>query len=147
MVEPRKYIVRYTIEGEREIMAESREQAQKMFIDVSVEDLAICGDLIADDPRTPEEIRQEAMAVCAKPSILSAMPDGVGYYYGFKPDGRRVDVCIDVSRGPSDLLWRAYVSGVRVGDSETGVFATKAAAEAAALAWIADHPRAKLSVS
>ena len=70
-------------------------------------------------------------------SVLSREPDGVGYYYGYAPgDFRR----IDVRRGPVDLLWRAFVAGERIGDAENRVWPTKDAAEAAALAWMKDHP-------
>jgi hypothetical protein len=65
-------------------------------------------------------------------TILSREPDGFGYYYGFAPGDHRQ---INVRRGPVDLLWRAFVGGVRVGDGETGVWNTKEEAEAAALAW------------
>lgn len=65
-------------------------------------------------------------------SILSALPDGCGYHYGFLPGDYRQ---INVRRGPADLLWRAYVGGERVGDHVDGVWSSKDEAEAAAIAW------------
>ena len=70
-------------------------------------------------------------------SILSELPDGSGYDYGFVEGDHRQ---INVRRGPQDLLWRAYVGGERVGDADTGVFEKKSEAEAAAIAWLKAHP-------
>lgn len=67
-------------------------------------------------------------------SVLSEMPDGCGYHYGFAPGDQRQ---INVRKGPADLLWRAHVGGERVGDDNTGVWETKDEAEAAALQTIA----------
>lgn len=53
-----KYIVQYIIEGEREIEADTREAAQEMFELISQCDLGTDGLLAADDPRTPEEIKE-----------------------------------------------------------------------------------------
>ncbi len=72
-------------------------------------------------------------------SILSKQPDGMGFYYGFHGSDPRQ---VNVRYGPEDLLWRAYVGGVRVGDAETGVFETKQEAEAAALKWMLENAEA-----
>jgi hypothetical protein len=79
-------------------------------------------------------------------SILSKMPDGFGFYYGLEPgDGfRQINVreengerCgtnnsdLNVLRGD----WVAYVGGEAVACA-----ATKAEAEAKAIAWAKSHP-------
>jgi hypothetical protein len=79
-------------------------------------------------------------------SILSVMPDGMGYYYGFaKPDMRSIDVrCEDGERigtNNSDLNvmrgnWVSWIAGNAVACS-----ATKEEAEAKAIAWLKAHPR------
>ena len=53
------YIVRYAIDGDFECTAESPEEAQTMFDNMSLLELAENGELIADDPKTPEEIKLE----------------------------------------------------------------------------------------
>ena len=54
-----EFIVRYAIEGEVKIEAETAEDAQEMFEAMEVEELALTGDLLADDPKTEEEIKRE----------------------------------------------------------------------------------------
>ncbi len=56
----KKWVMRYSIEGEAEIMADTREEAQEMFEAMSKEELAEVGELITDDrPKTRDEIRLE----------------------------------------------------------------------------------------
>ena len=70
-------------------------------------------------------------------SILSAVPDGHRFYYGFAPgDGRQINV-----RSESDgilrwMRWFAYVGGKKLPQGH-GTFEE---AETAALAWMAKHP-------
>ena len=54
-----KYIVRYSIDGEVEIEAESADEAQVAFDGMSLRELGDNGSLTADDPKTPEQIKQE----------------------------------------------------------------------------------------
>ena len=54
-----EFIVRYAIEGEVKIEAGTAEDAQEMFEAMEVQELALTGDLLADEPKTEEEIRRE----------------------------------------------------------------------------------------
>jgi hypothetical protein len=64
-------------------------------------------------------------------SILSKMPDGSRFYYGFiKPDMRRIDVRREYMRD-----WVLYIAG-----NQIGFYTTKDAAEAAAIAWLKANP-------
>lgn len=74
-------------------------------------------------------------------SILSSMPDGVGYFYGFRDGDHRQ---INVRREGEDetdplwkaVLWFAYVGGERLSEGHE----TKDQAEAAAIKWAEDNP-------
>lgn len=68
-------------------------------------------------------------------SILSALPDGMGFYYGFaKPDMRR----IDVANVGNKKYWAAYVAGEPI---DSIGYDCKETAEEAALAWLKAHPQ------
>lgn len=54
-----KYIVRFSVDGEAEFTADSREEAQEMFERMSASDLIDNAALIADEPKTEVEIKQE----------------------------------------------------------------------------------------
>ena len=54
-----EYVIRYAIKGEARIEAESAEEAQEMFEAMELEELALSGDLIADEPKTDEQIKAE----------------------------------------------------------------------------------------
>lgn len=54
-----EFIVRYAIEGEVKIEAETAEEAQEMFEAMDVQELALTGDLMADAPKTEEQIKRE----------------------------------------------------------------------------------------
>lgn len=74
-------------------------------------------------------------------SILSAVPDGMGYYYGFKAgDGRQINVqpCGGMH---TDMYWRAFVGGQEI-TSPHGprAFITKEYAEEAAIKWMEENP-------
>lgn len=79
-------------------------------------------------------------------SILSQLPDGFGFFYGFvKGDFRRIDVRQEgydrpgstISDGPGANWgrWHIWVGGESVGLAET-----KAEAEANAIAWMKENP-------
>jgi hypothetical protein len=74
-------------------------------------------------------------------SILSRVPDDVGFYYGFiKGDGRQVNVRLEqvpVRYGAGlGQKWFGYVGGEKVTDWHT----SKESAEAAAVAWAKANP-------
>ena len=63
-------------------------------------------------------------------SILSELPDGCGFYYGFSGDDhRRIDV-----RKEGDI-WNVYVAGALVLCSTS-----KMLAEIDAIQWLKDNP-------
>jgi hypothetical protein len=78
----------------------------------------------------------------SKMSILSDVPDGMGYFYGFRDgDSRQINVRLELcARSITGVLvqelWIAYVSGNAIG----GSYATLAEAETAAIEWMEAHP-------
>jgi len=54
-----EYVIRYAIEGEARIEAESPEEAQEMFDAMEIEELALSGDLLSDEPKTEDQIKAE----------------------------------------------------------------------------------------
>jgi hypothetical protein len=65
-------------------------------------------------------------------SILSDLPDGMGYFYGFiAGDSRQINVRRE------DFRWKAYVGG----EPLDGEYTTKIGAEAGAVAWMKAHPQ------
>jgi hypothetical protein len=63
-------------------------------------------------------------------SILSDLPDGAGFWYGFvKGDSRRIDVRQETGH------WAAWVAGTRIAAGRT-----KAEAESMAISWMKQHP-------
>lgn len=59
-----KYIIGYSIDGEKAIEAASADEAQAIFDAISARDLAEDGEVISFEPETPEEraARREKMA-------------------------------------------------------------------------------------
>lgn len=70
-------------------------------------------------------------------AILSELPDGCGYFYGFLPDDPRQ---INVRKIPGDHVigdrWEAFVGEVQL---ET-LFSSKREAEEAAITWALANP-------
>lgn len=71
-------------------------------------------------------------------SILSELPDGFSFFYGFREgDSRRIDVRYEEEAEPQlGSGWAAYVGGERL----AVLCSTKDAAEAAAIAWAKANP-------
>lgn len=71
-------------------------------------------------------------------SILSTLPDGFGFYYGFREgDYRQINVRYEPDViGSTVQVWRAYVGGDDIG----GTFGTKDEAEACAITWAIANP-------
>jgi hypothetical protein len=53
------YIIRWEIEGETKIVADSREEAEAKFQRFGIKELAENGTLCADDPATAQEIEAD----------------------------------------------------------------------------------------
>lgn len=72
-------------------------------------------------------------------SILSAEPDGAGFYYGKAPgEFRQINVKPTfVNDSDLALKWEIYVDGELIGQAET-----KAGAETKALLWCSANPEA-----
>ncbi len=60
-----EFIIRYTIDGEVKIEAEDAEQAQDMFDAMDIQELALTGEMIADEPKTEEQIKAEIAELTA----------------------------------------------------------------------------------
>ena len=75
-------------------------------------------------------VAYKAQEVEGTATILSIVPDGHGYHYGwYKDDHRQINVRFEGQD------WIAYVGGEKV-----GVLASKNAAEAAAIRFIVENP-------
>jgi len=72
-------------------------------------------------------------------SILSAEPDGMGFYYGHAPgDFRQINIKPTfVNETDLAIKWEVYVAGDLIGHAET-----KAQAETKALLWCSANPEA-----
>jgi hypothetical protein len=79
-------------------------------------------------------------------SILSRVPDDVGFYYGFiKGDGRQVNVRYEERTTKGNGYWYAYLGGEPVpnaGEDAAGAFAfrNKNEAEAGAIRYAKSNP-------
>jgi hypothetical protein len=68
------YIIRWEIEGETKIVADSREEAEAKFQRFGIKELAEKGSLCADDPATADEIEAERKAVLERFGIIQTEP-------------------------------------------------------------------------
>lgn len=69
-------------------------------------------------------------------SILSSVPDGCGFFYGFaKPDMRQINVRRELQEDKPAFAWRAYAGGEPV-----GYYGSKDLAEEASIAWLKANP-------
>jgi len=66
-----KYVIRYSIDGEIEVEAESPDEAQVAFDAISQRELGDAGELAADDPMTREQIKQERADFDAQAKMLA----------------------------------------------------------------------------